>query len=506
MGHGSLFEPWHCVFIFRAIVWLIPCDVVSIRVVMSYSVRTPTMQGPWRIDKNVFRMGDNFDAEMWVVGVTFVWLLIYMIRVVSLMVLSIICVPTLLAVMAMVYYSWYLESKNHPIVVLTSHPSKFKEFQSILSSERLEESMHSHIQTIETNDISQAAAYRAITAYKCMNRRILAEVTWFELDNGHRGTYKSLVERFKGGRRAFAMAYRGRTMVVENAIAYCDNGITATVHTNTMRGKIVECNAQYECGYESFFVPNQFVSVTLNQLTDQERLAIGVRVVPLLAIATQCLGLNSTPGTYELHVTVSATEAGEALVGPDTQRANMDSSELQEVFCAACEEMGVRPLIIYEDGKLEFQTAEYTICPSEQAAIQRSNQTAVKLASKGFIVCRTRAEAMAYNLGVPVTDLEARQPSLAGRYFEMHARLGPVTNIKALKNMLPRHATLSEVKKRDRWFVSARWFSGTNTSKGRDSVMREWKEMLEQIEECDVLIEKQIKPEYCIFESSGCSG
>lgn len=293
------------------------------------------------------------------------------------------------------------------------------------------------------------------------------------------------------GRKSFAQVYDSHKIKIETGIAYSPNGYDYYTTTNELSGVIKWVGddkwIESSCGWDAFLVPTGFKDVTLGQLYFQELLTVNLRSLPIIELYYDHInktGIGKSEGIYEIHITIENFD-------PKKTCRKTPTHEFYHQFMEKCNSMGLRCLyIVEEDDEVELQTAQYRHFKTSKDAHLAMKETAKELSESGFVVKRSRLEAMAFNPDVPVDGAISSK-----HYFEFHGRIGQYN-----KNKLPSLGGLegchySQVK--GKWFINQRVYG-----RGRKQAMEKWKYVVDMIERhIGRKLEKLVKPEYCIYDS-----
>lgn len=396
---------------------------------------------------------------------------------------------------------------------ITSKDEKMAEWQKLMPSILLKKTPIL-LPTLErVDDLAYIAAYRVFKAFKKIKQPCMIEETSLNVQiDEYKGDYpghcyRQVVEEMMG-KQVFAQLYNGRNAITKTAFAYCENEELVHVFEGSCKGYIhydfknwIECD-----GWDSFFYPHGY-NKSLAQLSTMKHI-INMRHFPLAELLS-LLRQKFFGGVYELHITCKNTS--------DTTIPNplIPSSNHIANFRSVCQEMGIKPLVVRLDSKdkpWQLQTAAYHCFDNYETARAFAFETAKSLDQKGFPPIRIRIEAMLHNSECPKTDHEAfmAEPSC---YFELHARLQEFdlkTNMSSLVHILKVMSTKNEGKHHQGSFEfsyssvgdGSRIFVNMRSFKiGAISTLSRWNQFLEMLELAEFKVAKQVKPEFCVFDS-----
>jgi inosine/xanthosine triphosphate pyrophosphatase family protein len=254
---------------------------------------------------------------------------------------------------------------------------------------------------------------------------------------------------------------------------------------------------------ETVFVPEGYAQPLINM--SESSFCLGVRHVPLLELAQSLRGRDYSQ-LFEVHVTVETPEVPGAMLR-------------FEEHCADLSQFGfpipVKPVLIENaSGEVPTQmmTSSYHRGTLSDVHLQ-SFRLSQALVRAGYVVSRTKIEALLSSRGVPVTDTEAQRLS-PENYFEFHIKLRlpgdcPLEPLRMLaerhgarlsRNALSKSVQTSSagevVESWQRRFVNLRLYQV-----GRDTALERFQACVEDLEQSGYAIEKLIR-EYSVYDSN----
>jgi inosine/xanthosine triphosphate pyrophosphatase family protein len=257
-------------------------------------------------------------------------------------------------------------------------------------------------------DLEDTARARAAGAFAQLGRPCFVENTLFELEDEPPLRGAAWKERFAAlGEEGFCRQYAGRRCVARVVVALAEGPSVAAVRL--FAGEIsgaFSATPRGEGGYgwDRVFIPDGYQR-TLAEL-DTSKYLVNMRHAPYLDLADYLRG-RSFGGAFEAHVTVRLADA----VG-DAPR-----------FRAACDRLGVKCMMI------ELPEGEHVAQPmtaSIHRGVLREVQDEVhglarELIAAGFVIVRTKVEALPRNADIPEDDAQAAR--FPAGYFEFHVKL-----------------------------------------------------------------------------------
>jgi len=254
---------------------------------------------------------------------------------------------------------------------------------------------------------------------------------------------------------------------------------------------------------ETVFVPEGYAQPLVNM--SKSGFCVGIRHVPLLELAQSLRGRDYSQ-LFEVHVTVETPKVE-------------DTMARFEMHCADLSPYGfpfaVKPILIQnESGEVPTQMMTSSYHRGSLADVHlEAFRLSQALVRAGYVVARTKIEALLSSRGVPITDEEAKRLS-PENYFEFHIklRLAGDCPLEPLRGLAERHgARLSRnalskcvettamgqvVESWQRRFVNLRLYQV-----GRDTALERFQACVSDLEESGYAIEKLIR-EYSVYDTN----
>lgn len=219
--------------------------------------------------------------------------------------------------------------------------------------------------------------------------------------------------------KKFCEMHRGKQGVVEYALGYTDDGVTARVFRRDMPGRVsTSTQGASDYAVDQIWIPHGY-GRTFAELKSYQNI-INKRHHLFLDLGA-FLGLEIANDVFEVHVTVA---------GSDT--------ETLKRFESACEELGVKAIHIElarGTNPTHFITSSF-----HRGALSRvegeAHEIEQRLTECGFTVSRVKIESMIRNSLVPGSDEEVARRS-ESNYFEFHVKIAinDTARVEALKEL-----------------------------------------------------------------------
>jgi len=423
---------------------------------------------------------------------------------------------------------------------VTSRDDKFREFKLLMPSAHLLQAKLK-LPTFENEtDLEEIAVFRVLQAHSVIGHACFLDEGSLVIDTPEFETKENKLIKPKpafpghhhrqiitqmGGKRKFAADYNGRSATTHTALAYTPDGVTVHVFSGSTRGHIRVPDVWTELdGWDPFFFPSGY-SHPLSQLRDVKH-TINMRQYPCAELLSMLYG--ELVGVFELHITVYNME-GEISINGSRKNPLIPTLAYFQQFKDVCaqKDINVKALRIEMEKPtkpVQLQTAAYYVFPNYAAAQKYAFELASKMSHHGLPTLRVRIEAMWYNRDCPRKDKDALK--LEANYYEFHARLGPLIERKTTNGFREIKATLadshevldaivrnaykfaagshrrgiiqpkvSRVNGADRVFVNMRCYKV-----GSECAETHWREFKSRLCESRFKIDKEVKPEYCVYD------
>lgn len=258
-------------------------------------------------------------------------------------------------------------------------------------------------------------------------------------------------------------------------------------------------------GWDEIFAPDGFRGRSLADLHEAKHL-VNIRLQMYLSIKDILFPAPEGGGVFETHLTVALPAA--AKNSPQAFR------DFRARFVQVCADHRVRPLVILEQEpaargtQIQLQTACYRKFPSVAAAVAAAHETGKSFSRDGFVVARTRVEAMALSNIPPkhAADLAKHRDEHRSCYFEFHRRVCADT----AAHRLHADAEVWLERQRGRCHIQVHasqapgkvYLNARMEHVGKQEAFRLWKSLETHVKRCTHVFAKPPLCEYAVFDDN----